>query len=668
MSSSESAAAVAALLRQGAAEQNAGRPAAAEQHYRAALRLDPGHPETLGLLGMLMGQTGRLPVAAAFFRRGLERDPDHLHLLHNLGETYRHLGDHAKAQECFARALAVRPQHYPAHRSAADAAFEAAERAAAAGQPAAAETLRAQGLASLAKLGATLMRLGLFDEAETAYREVLALTPRSIPAHLDLAVLLRQLGRLGEAIVVVRQAIAIAPRAAPPYAHLGNLLYDLGRTDEAAAAFRKSLDLDPKFSEARDIARSVHLMTLHYDPALSAAQVAAVHRAWGAETVARYGATASPPFGTARDPARRLRVGYVSPDFRWHSVAHFFEPLLAHHDAAQVESFCYAEVKDEDPVTVRLKSLAQHWRSTVGVGDEDFRRQIRADGIDVLIDLAGHTAGNRIEAFAVRPAPVTAAWLGYPGITGLPTIDWRITDALADPPGAEAVDGERLLRLAHGFLCFAPLAPAPDVAPLPALRRGHVTFGSFNNPQKTKPAVIETWAAILRAVPESRLVCKSRVFAEPTLRQRHLDLFAAQGVAAARIELRGWNPHEDEHLRGYGEIDVALDPFPYNGATTSCEALWMGVPVVALVGDRHAGRVGLSLLTHAGLADYAAPDAGAYVARAVALAADLPALSRLRGGLRARVAASPLCDAPGFARAFEAGIRQIWRGYCAAAG
>ncbi|MDA0661771.1 MAG: hypothetical protein O3B08_02910 [Proteobacteria bacterium] len=321
--------------------------------------------------------------------------------------------------------------------------------------------------------------------------------------------------------------------------------------------------------------------------------------------------------------------------------------------------FCYANLENADDTTARLRASSDHWRWVAGIDDAQLAKQIRADEIDILVDLSGHTAGNRLLVFQRRPAPVQATWLGYPNTTGMSAIDYRITDAIADPPGAEPLWREALIRLEAGFLCYAPPADAPDVAPLPALSKGHVTFGSFNNLRKVTPAVIETWAKILRRIPTARLMLKARSFADTATRDRFIGAFVSHGVSAERVILRDTVASTAEHLGAYADVDIALDPFPYNGTTTTCEALWMGVPTVTLQGNRHAARVGASLLTHTGLCDWIAGNTGAYVEAAIRHAKDIQALATLRRGLRDLAAHSPLCDAPGFARRMEAAFERM---------
>jgi predicted O-linked N-acetylglucosamine transferase (SPINDLY family) len=473
------------------------------------------------------------------------------------------------------------------------------------------------------------------------------------------------MARFSEAELHYRRSIELRSRFATAYSHLAFILRLLDRADEADALYRKALEIDPKEPAASYALSSGRLMALHYRADAAAETILAEHRRWGDALIAQQrGPRAAFPNGP--DPDRPLRVGYVSPDFRQHSVIHFLEPLLAHHDRQAFEVTAYAEVAEPDAVTQRFQALTQRWRSTVGLSDSALRRQVRDDRIDILIDLAGHTGSSRITAFAVKPAPVTATWLGYPGTTGLSTIDYRFTDEQADPTGiAEGHHTERLVRLPDGFLCYQPPTGTTSVTPTPVLTKGFVTFGSFNYPEKVTPEVVETWAAILWEVPGSRLLLKGWHFGDPAIRRRYLDEFAAGGIMPGRVELRALIPGMIEHLRLYDEIDIALDPFPYNGTTTTCESLWMGVPVVTLVGDRHAARVGSSLLGQIGLTELAAPDRGAYIRIGTGLARDTQRLNALRLGLRDRMRASALMDAPRFSKSFEAALRAMWRAWCA---
>jgi predicted O-linked N-acetylglucosamine transferase (SPINDLY family) len=666
MSTTESAASVAALLRQGMEHHEAGRPNAAAQSYRQALMIDPSHSEALTLMGILLGQAGKLAEAAELLSRALKRDPRNAQIHYNLAETWRNLDDTAKAEAAFLRTLTLNPDFYDAYQGLADTLLAEAERQQQTGHPLRAIDLRRYAAGTLMKAGHRMLTKGLRRGAAEKFRAAAALTPEDPMAWRGLGNALTLMP--SESEPVLRRAMALDATNIWTYNQLGNALMDLMRPDEAEAIYRQGLALAAGDRLCTQGLIWVTLISQLYSPAANAAQIYETHRARGVEVVARVGKSA--PFANARDPEKRLKVGYVSPDLKRHSVAYFFEPLLAAHDQTGFETFCYAEVgpNDEDEFTARLKSLAGHWRVTAEQSDEEVCRQIRRDGIDILIDLCGMFSQNRLSVFAMKPAPVTATWLGYPATTGLPNMDWRITDAIVDPPGAEKFHTEKLMRLPGGFLCYRPADDAPDVAPLPAQANGFVTFGSFNNYRKLNESVAILWARVLKAVPGSHLRLKSIYSGDAQIQETMMRFFTAQGVDPARIEVEPWRGASfAEHFAVYHGVDIALDPFPYNGTTTTCEALWLGAPVVTLIGDRHSGRVGLDLLSRIGLAHLAAEDADEYVRKAADLAKDLPALAALRREMRERMRTSPLCDAPRFAREFEAALRGMWRQWCESA-
>jgi predicted O-linked N-acetylglucosamine transferase (SPINDLY family) len=341
------------------------------------------------------------------------------------------------------------------------------------------------------------------------------------------------------------------------------------------------------------------------------------------------------------------------------------EPLLRGHDRQKVDVFCYAEVTRPDSVTTRLQGLADHWLMTVGLSDQQLAERIRTDGIDILVDVAGHTAGNRLLVFARKPAPVQVTWLGYPNTTGLEAIDYRIVDAVTDPVGeVDAWASETLVRLKGGFLCYRGLRDGPEPTSAPCLTTGTVTFGSFNDLAKLSTVTFDAWAKLLCRLPQARLLLKGLAFADAATRALFLDRLGERGVPAERVELMAWQRCPAEHLALYHRVDIALDPFPYNGTTTTCDALWMGVPVITLRGHRHAGRVGASLLSQVGLTDLIADSIEEYLEIAVALAGNPGRLDELHRLLRPRLAASPLCDAAAFAFKMEAALRTMWQHWC----
>lgn len=445
--------------------------------------------------------------------------------------------------------------------------------------------------------------------------------------------------------------------SAEAYSHLGTSYQIRGQLDEALFALREAVRLKPSFTPAH----SNLLLCLTHAHHVSCDEVFSEHVRWGEQH-----AQVQPLPAAAHDrtPHRRLRIGYVSPDLREHAVARFIEPVLAHHTADAFEVFAYAEVAQPDAVSDRLRSHVATWRSTCGLHDRQVAEMIRNDRIDVLIDLAGHTALSRLAAFAYRPAPVQVSYLGYPNTTGLRAIDYRLTDAWADPPEHDRLHTEQLIRLPHGFLCFRPSA-APPVAPLPALERGYVTFGSFNRLNKLNEPVLQLWAKLLRALPTARLLLKTPALSDTALRESYADWFVRQGISRERVELQGFVASAAGHLEVYDRVDIALDPFPYSGTTTSCDALWMGVPLVTLLGPMHAGRVGLSLLAQLGLTDWVARDPAEYLQIAQHWAQRLAELAALRSNLRRRFELSSLRDEAGFTRTLEATYRTLWQAWCA---
>jgi predicted O-linked N-acetylglucosamine transferase (SPINDLY family) len=672
-----------------------GRFTDAEALYRKVLVLNPNDPDALHLLGVLLSQLGRIDEALPLLQKAAELRPKAPDVLSNLAIALAQRGRGVQAADYFRSALKLNPNHPDANFNLGNLLVDSGDFDGAIPFLRKAAGLQPRNLPAWEKLGDALRRTAQLDEALKVFQHVLTLAPERPETHNFLGVTMAALGRTQSAVDAFARAISLKPDYADPhnnlglclqgqgqtqwaigeyrtairlrpdfpgaYNNLGSLLKECDQLDLAIEAYRKALELKPDLVQGHDNL----LFSLHAHPAYDAAAIFREHAEWNrihAESLTR----TARPLGNRRDPDRRLKIGYVSPDFREHSVAFFLEGLLAHHDPKQMEIFCYADVAREDAVTQRLRGHAHHWRSLIGLSDEAAAKLIRQDGIDILVDLAGHTGDNRLLAFARKPAPVQVTYLGYPGTSGLTAMDWRLTDARADPPGiADPFFSEKLFRLPRTFLCFTPSPGAPPVARPPAIASGSITFGSFNYLPKINPLVVEVWSEILRSVPGSRLLLKSHGLSDEYSRRGMLDRFAAHGIGPERLELFGKIPSLAGHLQLYDRIDVALDPFPYNGTTTTCEALWMGVPVVTLAGKTHAGRVGVSLLSSVGLPRLIAEDREQYVRVAAELAGDLPALAELRGGLRQRVAQSPLTDAAGFARDIEVAYRQMWRAWCA---
>jgi protein O-GlcNAc transferase len=491
-----------------------------------------------------------------------------------------------------------------------------------------------------------------------ACQRLLAAFPASSDSWNLAGLLAAARGELSSAMRFYRQALALDPAFVEAHSNLGAALSASGRALEALGSFERALDLRPSDRAAMDNLLLAALCV----PELPATEIAALHRRWGQALEAQVAPLVTPVNHHLRD-RRPLHVGYVSADFKRHAVAWFLEPILAHHDPAKVKVHAYANLAGTgDEVTARLRRHCAVFRSLVGLADADAARMIAADGIDVLVDLGGHTAGHRLGIFAHRPAPVQITYLGYPATTGLTRIQYRLTDAVADPPGAtEALHTEELVRLPAGFLAYGPPLDLnlEEPGPPPSVAAGHVTFGSFNDASKLSERVLAVWARLLIAVPGSRLRLKNKGLADPGARQRVLDLLRAVGIEADRVELVAFKPDLASHLASYTGVDIALDTFPYNGTTTTCEALWMGVPVVTLSGHAHVGRVGTSLLSGIGLPELCADSEDRYVAIATALAADGERLRQLRSGMRERLRRAPLLDAAALARTLEQTFHEL---------
>jgi predicted O-linked N-acetylglucosamine transferase (SPINDLY family) len=472
-----------------------------------------------------------------------------------------------------------------------------------------------------------------------------------------LGALLSQSGRPIESEAHHRAAL---PGVKDRHRTLGNLALALqaqARHTEAEECLRQALALRPDYASGH----SNLLYSMNYRDDLPAATIFAEYQRWNLQHAQ---AIAAPPFLNEPDPDRRLRLGYVSPDFRQHAVAYFAEPLLAAHDRSQFELFCESEVAKDDATTARFRAMADTWRPTVGMTDAAVAAMIRRDRIDVLVDLAGHTSGTRLLAFACQAAPVQVeSLLGLGTTSGLAAMDAFLADDALAPPGTDALFSERIIRLPRIPLAYQAPADMPEVAPLPALTAGHTTFGYFGRPDRLTERVVAIWARILAAVPGSRFMLNSRAFQEAAFADLIAARFAMHGIAPERLQMVFTTP-QTTTWRAYGDIDIALDPFPHNAGTTTIEALWLGVPVVSRADRPTVGRLGASILNAVGLQDLVACDDDAYVAVATSLAGDRAALATLRQGLRERMAQSPLCDSHGLARAVETAYRALWRGWC----
>ncbi|MFD1561662.1 tetratricopeptide repeat protein [Paraburkholderia silviterrae] len=627
---------------------------------KRAIELRPDSAIALNNLGHLYGEAGDAARASELFERALALAPQHAAIHFNYGTMLLNANQLDRAETVLRRTVALAPNHANAWNNLAKVMLAGKRAAQALAVLEHARTLAPDSVEILTNIGAILSGGARIDEARIALERAIELDPRRVSAWSNLGSVLLKLARHDEARAALTRAVELKPDFADAHINLGNACSKAGRIDEAIACYRRAMACDPAHMGANSNLLFSLMFAVDDAHAIraEAEQFSARHEA------ALLAASAGTRHANTPDPARRLRIGYVSPDFRNHCQSLFTTPLFGHHNHAAFEIFCYALSAQRDDVTARLANYADGWRDVCEFDDARLAQQIRDDGIDILVDLTMHMDGARRLLFAQRPAPVQVAWLAYPGTTGSPSIGWRLTDPWIDPPDEPRVDDqytERSLRLPDAFWCYDALARGVDGNALPALSAGHITFGCLNNPSKLTDATLSLWSGVLAALPDARLV----LMAPPGgAREQLAARLAAHGVEPARVSFVGFQLRAD-YLRTYHQIDIALDTFPANGHTTSLDAFWMGVPVPTRYGRGAPSRAGLCLLANLGLPELAADDDADYVAIVTALARDLPRLAALRVGLRARMEASPLMDGARFARNVEAAYRHMWEAWCA---
>jgi protein O-GlcNAc transferase len=662
----------------------------AQTQYYEALRLEPAFAEAHGNLGDALRRQGRLSEAVAHCREAVRLRPTLAEGHCGLAVALAEQGNLEEAIAHYSQALELKPDFAEAHSNFAHALLGQGKLDEAVAHCLEALRLRSDLAAAHSNLGNARLQEQRWDEAVSSFREALRIDASLVEAHCGLATSLLAQGLLDEAVRHFQLALDLKPNCTAAHDGLGCAQLRQGQPQCAAASFRQALEFQPDLASAQ----SNLLSSLNYDPDIDPEVVCEEHRRWGSKQLlvasGQLSEQANPSDNWRLttdnyvDPERRLRIGYVSPDLRDHALMRYLEPVFAHHDPRQVHISCYAEVPVPDAVTERFQKLAHAWRWTVRQSDAQMAQQIRDDGIDILVDLAGHTGSNRLRVFALKPAPIQVSWLGYMNTTGLAAVDYRLTDDILDPtsgvrcpasgvkstspdiglrtPDSGRFSTEELVRLPCGMCCFAPPADAPRVAPLPALTKSRLTFGSLNGLLKLNAKVLDLWSRILHALPTAQLLMFHSTLVG-TARDRIRRHFVGSGIAPERLDLRqGWS--SGAYLGIYGEIDVSLDPFPFSGGVTTCESLWMGVPVLSLCGKSPAGRNSAAILARVGLSDWAVPTPDEYVGLAKRLDNDLEGLGSLRAQLRERMKLS-LCDAPRFTRQLEEAYRTMWRRRCA---
>lgn len=520
-----------------------------------------------------------------------------------------------------------------------------------------ASALNPQSFDASYNLGRTQYGMGKPELAIEQYKKSLDIKPNHADALVGLGLSYAGLEQWTVAQQCYEQILRGNPTHAAALDNLANVMRSQGQPEKAIPYYRQAFKANPRSATYSNL-----LLCLHYPASHDPEATFQEHLVWGSTQA--QGSYAKEFSQVEQHPERKLRIGYVTPDLRDHSVAYFIEPLLVNHDRNQFELFCYLELGAADKMTRRLLTFADATRNTCGVSDDQVAAMIRQDRIDILIDLAGHTNNNRLPVFARKPALIQVTYLGYPNTTGLTAVDYRLTDAWADPPGmTEHLHTEKLVRLEKGFLCFTPPAESPSITPLPSITKGFITFGSFNALPKITSEMLEIWARIVLQVPGSHLLIKNAQLTDPVLQEKLRAQLVQHGVASERIEILGRTSKED-HMAAFASVDIALDSFPYHGTTTTCDTLWMGVPVITLAGKSHVSRVGVSLLSRMGLGEHIAHSVDEYIEKAVRLANSGDALSVLRQRLRTLFEASGLCDGVSFTQTVELAYREMWQCRC----
>ena len=657
---------------------------AAEELYRQVIDANPNHAGALSNLGVLAGKKGDSAEAARLYAAAIAANPNQLDAHFNLGNLHRRQGRPQDAVTAFQNVLRIDPQHPRAYLNLGIVAGEVGDMQASIDCFRRAVALDPGYPDSYNLLGDALFRVGRIAEAVVVFREfttrcpddarghhnlglalagqndtdaaiaeleqALALRPDYPDAHNSLGVTLEAANLADDAQKHYAEAVRLRPEFADAWSNLGTSLTEQGRVAEATICLRKAVEFRPDPRTGSNL-----LLAACYSSSVSPAQLRDEHTAWAA----KYGAAAPFDAPPKRDNPRRLRVGYVSGDFRTHTAAGLIELLLTHHDRNAVHVTCYANVPRPDETTERMRSLADSWKPVQAMTDPQLAAAIRADEIDVLVDLSGHTAGNRLLCLARKPAAVQGTLFGYPGTTGVPAIDFKITDPFADPPGeTEAFYTEKLIRLPNVAWVYKPPADAPPINKLPSQTRRSFTFGCLNNPAKLSDDCVVAWAGVLRSVPRSRLVLMAGRSADAARRLN--ERFTELGVAADRLELVYRLP-PNEYFEAYQPIDLCLDPFPFNGGVTTCDALWMGVPVLTVAGADYRSRQGVSILNNLGLPEFVADSPEKLVELASIWSEQRAGLADLRGSLREMMQQSPLLAAADYARELEAAYRAVVR-------
>ncbi len=602
-------------------------------HLQQLVRFNPQDARAHYNLGNLFHDLQQFPQAIASYQRAILYNPTYLEAYGNLGTLYHQQGEHAKAITCYQQALAINLNRPELHLY----------------------------------LGNALKKLLKLEEADICYQTALQLNPNYLEAHEQQGQLLQELGYLSEAQTHYQKVLELNPQFLHLQSNIAETLKQQGQIKASLALYQQLLQEIAHQQIYHDLIPFIHsnlLLTFHYDPDCSQTDLAAHCQAFDQRYCLPL-ATQILPRLPSQSTSKKLKIAYVSADFHRHPVAYFIGPILKQHDHDQFEVFCYYNNLHFDEITQELQKQADHWINCLQFSNQELVHHIRQHSIDILVDLAGHTSGHRLLVFAQKPAPIQITYLGYPDTTGLSSMDYHLTDQYVDPPQQSNFGTEIPLYLPHSYFCYEPAPEAHQVPvnPLPALHNGFVTFAVLNNFVKLNPFLLNLWANLLKRLPQAKLFIKSKNLKDPVTRHHLIEHFIQQDIALQRLILVESVPKMADYLQLYHQLDIALDTYPYNGATTTCETLWMGLPVVTLVGNNHAARMGLSLLSTVGLTDWIAHTPDDYLDICCQLANNLNQLQQIRSQLRSRLQNSPLMDAKTFTRQLEGLYQHCWKTY-----
>lgn len=658
------------------------------ESYEKAVRIRPHHLESYLALGSLLKKVGQSKRAIEIYQKALSFAKKNISLLEGLGHAFLEENLYQEAMSTFSEILRIDPRHTGTLNNLGNLLLERGDTQKALSYYRQAVKNEPDCAGSHSNLANALSLIGETEEASTHFEKAFALNPHLSSTKVNYSAHQQSLGKHDQVFYSLEESSSLEENADIPWINKGTHHLQAGELTEAERCFRHALPLSREnldevydklgsvYLSYRDYKKAIEyyekaiqenphneqhlsnlLFSLHYSSENHPLTIFERHKEWGRI----HAEEAQKRYTHLPQKKERLRIGYLSPDFCDHSVAAFSLPLLEKHDRTQFEVYCYARVLSPDGMTEKMKALSDQWRSVVGLSPESIAQLIHSDQIDILVDLAGHSRENCLKALTYKPAPIQMTYLGYPSTTGVPEVDYRLTSPLAEVEGAQRYYTESLLYLPETFLCYNPPEMAPPVASSPVLHKGRITFGSFNNIRKVGPEVVDVWAQILAHVPDAEIVIKYGSLKDPRLSEEILNQFLRWGVVGSRVHLIEGQPSKEEHLAQYAQIDIALDPFPYNGVTTSCEALWMGVPVLTLAQDTHCSRVGAQILHTLQLDEWITFHKEDYIERAVAYAQNRERLVELRSSLRDKMLPSPLCNASTFTKNVEQEYLKVWQ-------